>query len=105
MSKKLKKTNQNEETELELALRITNSRFRSQGISLYKEFDTKMREAQEEDGEIRKLHLWEKAGPNAINVMFQILKEVRNLFNLNQSPNYKQLSQFGRINKIMEGRN
>ena len=77
MSKKVKKTNQNEETELELAVRITNSRFRSQGISLYKEFDTKMREAQEEDGEIRKLHLWEQAGPNAINVMFQILKEVR----------------------------
>ena len=45
MSKKGKKTNQNEETELEVAVRITNSRVRSQGISLYKEFDTKMREA------------------------------------------------------------
>ena len=79
MSKKLKKGNQNEDTELEIAVKITNSRFRSQGISLYKEFDSKMREALEEDGEIKKLHLWEKAGPNAINVMFQILKEVRDL--------------------------
>jgi hypothetical protein len=77
MSKKLKKSNQNEDTELEVAIKITNSRFRSQGIGLYKEFDMKMREALEEDGEIKKLHLWERAGPNAINVMFQILKEVK----------------------------
>jgi hypothetical protein len=84
MSKKLKKGNQNEDTELEVAVKITNSRFRSQGISLYKEFDTKMREALEEDGEIKKLHLWERAGPNAVNVMFQILKEVGEWGNGNQ---------------------
>ena len=74
--KKTKKTNQNEETELEVAVRITASRFRSQGIGLYKEFDSKLREALEEDGDIVKLHLWEQAGPNAIHVMFQILREV-----------------------------
>ena len=97
MSKKLKKGNQNEDTELEIAVKITNSRFRSQGISLYKEFDAKMREALEEDGEIKKLHLWEKAGPNAINVMFQILKEVRDLGLLIKRPKLKQFGQFGKV--------
>ena len=76
MSKKMKKANQNEESELEKAVRITNHRFRAQGVTLYKEFDTKMRLALEETGEIDKLHFWEDAGPNAISVIFQILTEV-----------------------------
>lgn len=85
MSKKLKKPNQNEETELEVAVRIINSRFRSQGVPLHREFDSKMREALEEDGEISKLHLWERAGPNAVNVMFQILREVTGILTKGQS--------------------
>lgn len=88
MSKKPKKTNQNEETELEVAVRIMNSRFRSQGVPLHREFDAKMREALEEDGEVTKLHLWERAGPNAVNVMFQVLKEVRTRLTGGQSPRY-----------------
>ena len=68
--------NNSEESELEKAVRIIQRSFRSQALPLNKEFDTKLREALDEEGELTKLHLWEQVGPNSTVVMFNILKEV-----------------------------
>lgn len=68
--------NNNEESELEKAVRIIQRSFKSQGIPVNKQFDSTLREALDEEGEISKLHLWEQVGPNSTVVMFNILKEV-----------------------------
>lgn len=68
--------NQNEESELEKAIRICPSRFRSQGVPFCQDFLNKMKEALDSDGNLLKLHLWEKIGPNQTQIVFNVLKEV-----------------------------
>ncbi len=79
-----KKGNNKEETELEKLVKIYPKKFRKMGISIYSQFDKKMKLALDEDGEINKLHLWEEAGPNATKMVFQCLiqAEVKGILSL-----------------------
>ena len=69
--------NQNEESELEKAIRIAPARFRNNGVPICNDFINRLKEALDTSGTLTQLHLWDEIGPNQSQMIFNILKEVK----------------------------